>query len=375
MSPEEVFNIHNKAMLYAQDALVQRVSGNEDAYRQLNQMAFSIELNAAMSLVAADREPMRSLLFKSAAAMALNAQMFRDAEKMIGYGLAGNPPDSIAEEMRNLFEDIKFHRSIEEAGKSLSRNSLRLSIDGTGVGLGWVESGEFIRRFQALTNMVYRSAQRMLNIATMGRQVPEDILNKYAPYLGAATAGSFKIDIRFMKTDPDQTALFDEMEPSVFLDVVENLDLINTGQNVTLREKMGDNEFYLNFVQLSKVVAPDGDRIKSVVVTTQGVGAEKTVYMRKPKSDYPRFKKQSESAGIRKGKELVAVGKLKIADAEANRIKVIDVKDGSESTYFINVDAGLVDIVKLYFDTRVRAYLRSTGRNQYELLDMESAEY
>ncbi len=362
-------------MLYAQDALVQRVSGNEDAYRQLNQMAFSIELNAAMSLVAADREPMRSLLFKSAAAMALNAQMFRDAEKMIGYGLAGNPPDSIAEEMRNLFEDIKFHRSIEEAGKSLSRNSLRLSIDGTGVGLGWVESGEFIRRFQALTNMVYRSAQRMLNIATMGRQVPEDILNKYAPYLGAATAGSFKIDIRFMKTDPDQTALFDEMEPSVFLDVVENLDLINTGQNVTLREKMGDNEFYLNFVQLSKVVAPDGDRIKSVVVTTQGVGAEKTVYMRKPKSDYPRFKKQSESAGIRKGKELVAVGKLKIADAEANRIKVIDVKDGSESTYFINVDAGLVDIVKLYFDTRVRAYLRSTGRNQYELLDMESAEY
>ncbi|OAD22641.1 hypothetical protein THIOM_001545 [Candidatus Thiomargarita nelsonii] len=47
-------------------------------------------------------EPTRSVLFRSAACLALDFDDYREAERMIAFGLSGNPPLEILEELREL---------------------------------------------------------------------------------------------------------------------------------------------------------------------------------------------------------------------------------------------------------------------------------
>ena len=56
-----------------------------------------------------DMEPSRSVLFRSAASLILSyptisKQEFRAAEKMVAFGLIGNPPDAILEELREVLK-------------------------------------------------------------------------------------------------------------------------------------------------------------------------------------------------------------------------------------------------------------------------------
>ncbi|MCL4203791.1 MAG: hypothetical protein KJ000_14920 [Pirellulaceae bacterium] len=55
---------------------------------------------------------MRSVLHRSAASLALNCEEYRLAEKLLAVGLAGDPPPEIAEEMRDLLEQIYARREL-----------------------------------------------------------------------------------------------------------------------------------------------------------------------------------------------------------------------------------------------------------------------
>ena len=57
-------------------------------------------------------EPMRSVLHRSAASLALNCEEYRLAEKLLAVGLAGDPPAEIADEMRDLMEQVYSHREL-----------------------------------------------------------------------------------------------------------------------------------------------------------------------------------------------------------------------------------------------------------------------
>jgi hypothetical protein len=108
---EKTFNtkeIHFKAMAFAQEAHLASINGKEQETLNLYEQAFVLEKQAALSLLnREDVEPTRSVLFRSAAALAKKCHKYREAEKMIALGLAGNPPDDIATELRLLFDDIK----------------------------------------------------------------------------------------------------------------------------------------------------------------------------------------------------------------------------------------------------------------------------
>jgi hypothetical protein len=74
--------------------------------------AFAKERTAA-DLVAnqLDLEPTRSILHRSAAVLAIECAELREAEWLIGRALAGNPPDDIANELRDLLlEEIYSQR-------------------------------------------------------------------------------------------------------------------------------------------------------------------------------------------------------------------------------------------------------------------------
>ena len=51
-------------------------------------------------------EPSRSVLHRSAASLAEQCGEFREAERLIAVALSGNPPEEIAEELRDLLQQV-----------------------------------------------------------------------------------------------------------------------------------------------------------------------------------------------------------------------------------------------------------------------------
>jgi hypothetical protein len=101
---DQVNDLHEKAMKIAQAAFVARMQGELENVKQLSYQAFEYERKAAMLLLNDyDVEPTRSVLFRSAASLALNFEDYREAECMIALGLLGNPPPEILAELRELF--------------------------------------------------------------------------------------------------------------------------------------------------------------------------------------------------------------------------------------------------------------------------------
>lgn len=97
---------HNRAMDLAENAFLAQQKGDTNAFIQLSKEAFLSEKAAAMLLLnQADSEPSRSILFKSAAFLAFDAQEYQECRDMITYTLLGKPDAIIKVEMTQLFDE------------------------------------------------------------------------------------------------------------------------------------------------------------------------------------------------------------------------------------------------------------------------------
>jgi len=98
---------HKKATSAIQQAIALREEGNEIAANILFVKAFNQEKQAALSLWADFKnEPARSTLFRNAASLAVNCRKYAEAEKLAAQGLAGNPPQELMNELRELYQLI-----------------------------------------------------------------------------------------------------------------------------------------------------------------------------------------------------------------------------------------------------------------------------
>ena len=112
---KKIREIHRKAMFLAQDAYVLETKGDSISAIRMYEEAFYLEQEAALALLnEEDKEPVRSVLFRSAAALALNCKLWREAEKMIAFGLSGNPNNEIAQELRDLYSHIPTIKTVDE---------------------------------------------------------------------------------------------------------------------------------------------------------------------------------------------------------------------------------------------------------------------
>ncbi|MCX6366940.1 MAG: hypothetical protein NTX57_09545 [Armatimonadetes bacterium] len=105
---ETTFELHNRAMALAEEADAQRKAGEDEKADQLLSEAFLLEKEAAMRVMPEQEnsEPSRSVLYRSAASLALECDKVRDAERLIAIALSGNPPEEIAEELRDLWIEV-----------------------------------------------------------------------------------------------------------------------------------------------------------------------------------------------------------------------------------------------------------------------------
>lgn len=100
-------NIHKETIPAIQQAVALREQGRDKDANKLFVKAFNQEKQAALSLQADfNNEPARSTLFRNAASLAMNCREYVEAEKLAAHGLAGNPPQDMMNELRELYQQI-----------------------------------------------------------------------------------------------------------------------------------------------------------------------------------------------------------------------------------------------------------------------------
>lgn len=358
---------HREAMELAENALVARArQGPEEATRFLQQ-AFESEAKAAR--LASGRlavEPTRSVLYRSAASLALQCGKTREAERLIAAALSGEPPDDIAEELRDLLEQVQFQRHLDLRGVSLAPEEFQLSIAGDDVGFGIASTDSFLERVHVAERMVYRCAERKLNKPFRERGAPsKDVRDLASVYISVPRAASFAVTVRVGGTFPQKVlnAEWDLPPEAIVHDVLDCLESFSMGDTPRLSELIPQEDYRRNFSALARNLAPDGKHVKTVGLTSCCGAKVRSIALTTPAPSQV----QRQARG---GKELVTVkGRLLFADELRGESGMIQVVDKANKKHPVIVPKGMMsDIVKpLWEDTVV-----VTGRKRKRGIELES---
>jgi small subunit ribosomal protein S4 len=104
----KVKELHRKAMGALDQALLLKQKGDNTAYEQATRLALRLESEAADLLrTELDAEPARSILYRSAASIAIELHLPKSAERLIKLALAGHPPIDIASDLKTLLGKVQ----------------------------------------------------------------------------------------------------------------------------------------------------------------------------------------------------------------------------------------------------------------------------
>ncbi|MFM2431563.1 MAG: hypothetical protein RLZZ511_2776 [Cyanobacteriota bacterium] len=122
-----VNTLHQRSMDLAEEATLAQQRG--EAVDLLWQEAFELEAQAAALLANEwQAEPTRSVLYRSAATLALRCDQVKAAERLVVTGLMGHPPEEIAAELRDLFVQINLRSFLLRQGIELSELPMNLQV-------------------------------------------------------------------------------------------------------------------------------------------------------------------------------------------------------------------------------------------------------
>jgi len=103
--------LHDQAMALIDDAFAERRRGDLGLAKRKFLEAFPLEEVAALRAKYENiGEPTESVLLRSAATIALDAGLYRKAEKLACLALSDDPPEVIAEELREVLDKVSVDR-------------------------------------------------------------------------------------------------------------------------------------------------------------------------------------------------------------------------------------------------------------------------
>lgn len=347
-------DLHKEAMSLSAQSFLARMQGEENRANQLTREAFKKEKLVAFSVVDEyELEPTRSVLFRSAASLALECEEYREAERLISFGLSGDPPGEIAEEMRELLDKIYFKRHLELRGVKLTTSEFQLSISGSSVGNGFAPLQEVSARVQSVETLVRRTEQRKKGISFSNSKKKGLKTSEISPYISVPRAASYAVTFRLSaQINIDGIGLPEQIVD----DIITGVNLINNSSYEELKTVIADQNYYENFVGLVRSIAPDGDQVNMVGFTTVRNGVEESAALSKTKSSIgiPYETEDGEGDESNVGDPLTIKGFMNYADSNRKRkglIKILTEEGNSEKIY---VPLSLMsDVVRPLYETDV----------------------
>jgi hypothetical protein len=358
---------HNEAMDLVEAAVVAQIKGNLESAAQLTRQAYELERKAAGRCVNdLAYEPTRSVLHRSAASLALRCGEYRQAERLIAVALSGEPPEEIANELRDLLEHVYFQRHLELKGISIEPDEFQLSIAGKAIGFGIAPSEEYVDRVQAFEKLVYRTVERKMGIKYRERGGPDrDIKENFEVFLSVPRAASMAVTLKIGRAKEQKTIHFpDDIEARDVIDeIVYCMEVLNSGNNKAVEEHIKDTAYYTNFVALARKIAPDGDEVNLVGVTVVRNGKKRDISLtrksgqlnprpqRTRRRSDPSLPPAASTAFEADETEIEVKGKLKFADSTSDKAGIIKLVDVHAEEHIIIVPEGMMsDIVRPLWD-------------------------
>jgi hypothetical protein len=356
-----VLETHNKAMDLAEEAAVEQRHANAERAADLLRQAFECEkLAAEMLATNLEAEPTRSVLYRSAASLAVDCKEFREAERLIATALLGNPPYEIAEELRDLLEQVHFERHLKIHDVELGPSDIQMSLAGSVVGYGIILTEAFVERVQQVQKLIFRTVERKLARPFREQgQATRSVRQPYTLYNTAPRPGSFIMTFRLGQ--PQQSTLpgLEDTE-GVVDEFMICLELFNRSEEDSLRQRFSDEAYYRNFVGLARKIAPDGERVNFVGLSTMQNGAERAVALTTPSEQITLTGQLVQAED--EGKPVVITGTLKAANAiGTNRISLVD--EHNKRHRIIVPEGMMSDIVKPLWEDTVTVIGTKKGKD------------
>lgn len=351
---------HDEAMEVAFFADQERRRGNRERAAELFKKALDLELKA-LDEITGPVEPTYSILHRSAGWLALDCNRPRLAEQLASKALAGDPHPRIAEELRDLLEQINFRRHLELKGITLEENEIQLSLSGQSVGLGVVSQDDFLERVDNSSKVFRRIIEWRSNRPFKKRGRPgKDIEENSQLFVSIPRAASFAVTLKLGRPtgqlSPPRILSTDVIDE--FMDLME---LVSQSRISEIKERIPDPAYFQDFVRLSQKIAPDGERIRQVGFTVLRGGKERFVRVTTPASKFPLMPDTDDLRSVKNENEPVELrGLLRYADATNNRIQIID---KNKKKHIVEVPEGMMnDIVRPMWDLQVKIKGIHTGK-------------
>jgi len=360
-----VKELHNKAMLLLQDAIVLRHDGNDNIAKEKYKEAFALESKAAELVSQKNNcEPTRSILYRSAASLAYQSDDFHSSLNLIGKCLSGNPTPKIHNEIRALYENVNFKMYLNQKKMILTDEGLDFHLIGNQISDGLIFYKAFIDRIKSLIQIVKKTAQRMFD---KPYKTTSEI---FTPALCPISGGSFSITIKLAYNKQQQRDIF--VNPSVVVD--EIIDCFNYLQNEKEDElflKIKDESYYNDFISNAKKIAPDGEDISGIDL----VSKRKEVNFSRL-SDSISFinKNVGEDLQIDTLENITLSGILDLASSKQGKDEFAEVTDENGKTYKIIINEGLDDYVRSYYKNKVLVEGKYDGKSMVYMNNIKQIE-
>lgn len=375
----EINKLHDEAMNLAGLAAVAKVKGDLQQADKLLRRAYENEAKAAhLMLDVSLPEPTRSVLFRSAASLAIDCNELREAEKLISLGLAGNPPPDVTEELRDLFERVNFHRHLDLRGVVLEEDELQLSIAGRLISVGLAPIEQLVMRIEDARKLIFRVVERLMERPYREVGAVRGAVREYVLFMSVPRAASMAVTLRVSRPKP--LPGFEEeikyIHSSQIIDeLISCLDSFSRSEEKELRERIPQEAYYRNFVGIAKNLAPDGNEVRVVGFTALRRGQERRVSLTNPRNQIklvPELRRELEAK--EKGEIATITGRLLLADARHSGREKIQLIDDEGQAHNVIVPEGMMsDIVRPLWEERVQVtgYYR---RKSIRLEDINKVE-
>jgi len=196
-----------------------------------------------------------------------------------------------------------------------------------------------------LNSIINRTVQRK-SLVTYQRAGRIAGSNRYfTPALSAPRPGSFAITIRLVFPQEYQSNLLCNAQ-DIIDDILTGIDHINKGDEKAVRDLISSEPYYVNFVSQTKKLAPDGENVSLVGLTS----GRRKIGLTKIQKEIRVISETKDTEPV--NLDIVRIqGILDYAKSRGTDQVGLTADDGRR--YSVYVREGMDDLVKSYFDQKV----------------------